>query len=583
MKASDPRIAAYPKLLGQVQAVDGEHLQLTDTKDGRERVLASEVFLEPRKEAFKRCLAHIFREKAPAIEKRLENVISDFRSGPARLKQLQAVSEHLSKKALSIVPGVPFSLHAFLSEGYDNLPTIHKAPSATYVFDATGSKTSNWNDGGLTEYGPYDSRTFTPSTPRICIICQHTRQGQVEQFLYKLLNGVTVASLSKKGKRQPFAKGFVDKYALDGVETKIFFADDNTPQAYESAVRQALVHQKKEGFIWDLALVQIDEAFQLLYGDENPYLTTKVAFLSEQIPTQKFKIETIDVADSQLCYVLNSIALAMYAKLGGIPWLIESNRVITHELVFGLGSAIISKGRLGQKEQVVGITTVFAGDGNYMLSNLSTAVPMSEYKAALLDSLRETVIKVKHAMNWEVGSRVRLIFHAFKPMKNNEADAVKQLMEELGEYDVEYAFVHIVNQHPYILFDEAQPGIYDWETKKNGKGEFAPERKLFFRLSKHEVLLCLTGAKEVKRPQDGIPSPVLLRLHHSSTFKDTTYLARQVYTFSCHSWRSFMPASMPMTIEYSQLIAKMLGQLGTVSFWNPNAMLGRIGETRWFL
>ena len=218
-----------------------------------------------------------------------------------------------------------------------------------------------------------------------------------------------------------------------------------------------------------------------------------------------------------------------------------------------------------------------------MLSNLSTAVPISEYKAALLDSLRETVTKVKRAMNWEAGSRVRLIFHAFKSMKNNEAEAVKQLMEELGEYDVEYAFLHVVNQHPYVLFDEAQSGIYDWEAKKNGKGEFAPERKLFFRLSKHEVLLCLTGAKEVKRPQDGIPSPVLLRLHRSSTFKDTTYLARQVYTFSCHSWRSFMPASMPMTIEYSQLIAKMLGQLGTVSFWNPNAMLGWIGETRWFL
>lgn len=319
MRASDPRMAAYPKLLGQVQAVDGEYLQLTDTRDGRERVLASEVFLEPRKEAFKRCLEHIFGARASSIEKKLENAIADFRSGPARLTKLQAVSKHLSKQALSIVPGVSFSLHPFLSEGENNLPTIYKAPPATYVFDATGSKTATWNDGGLTEYGPYDSRTFTPSTPRICIVCQHTRQGQVEQFLYKLLNGVTVASLSQKGKRQPFAKGFVDKYALDGVETKIFCATDSTPQAYENAVRQALTHQRREGFVWDLALVQIDEAFQLLYGDENPYLTTKVAFLSEQIPTQKFKIETIDVADSQLCYILNSIALAMYAKLGGHP------------------------------------------------------------------------------------------------------------------------------------------------------------------------------------------------------------------------------------------------------------------------
>ena len=584
VKSGDPRIAAYSKLLGQVQSVDGQYLQLTDAREGRERVLASEVFLEPRKEAFRRCLESVFREKTPEIEKKTDDIIAAFRSGSARLKQLQAVSQHLSKQNLSLIPGATFSLQPFLSEKEENnLPAIHKARSAVHVFDSTGAKTDIWNDRGLTEYGPYSSRTFTPSTPRICLVSQRTRQGQVEQFLYKLLNGVTVASLSKKGKPQPFAKGFIDKYALDGVETKLFLTDDDTPQAYDRAVRQALMHQKKEGFMWDLALIQIDDSFQFLYGDENPYLTTKAAFLSEQIPTQEFKSETVNVADGQLCYVLNSIALAIYAKLGGTPWLIESNRVITHELVFGLGSAIVSKGRLGQKEQVVGITTVFAGDGNYMLSSLSTAVPMSEYRAALLNSLRETIEKVKRGMNWLPGSRVRLIFHAFKPMKNNEAEAVKQLMAEMGEYDVEYAFVHVVNHHPYMLFDEAEKGIYDWETKIHGKGEFAPERKLFFRLSKHEVLLCLTGAREVKRPQDGIPSPVLLRLHRGSTFEDTTYLARQMYTFSCHSWRSFMPASRPMTIEYSQLIAKMLGQLSTVSFWNPNAMLGRIGETRWFL
>ncbi len=584
VKPSDPRIASWFRLLGQVQSTEGDQLKLIDTREGMEVVSAQKVFLEPRREAFNLCLKHIFKERLPEVEEDLGALLADFRSGPSRLKRLRAVAKYFSEQSLEILPGVTFTLQPFLSENEDKtLPPVHTVPRTVYVFNDSGEKTDTWHDRGLNEYGPYTSTTFTPSTPRICIICQGTRKGRVEQFLYKLLKGVTVPQISKKGKPQPFAKGLIHKYALDDVETHFFVATDKTSTAYDKAVRQALSYQSREGFRWNLALIQIDEAFHDLYGDNNPYLTSKAAFLAEQIPTQDFEIETIDVSDYNLCFILNIMSLAIYAKLGGIPWLIKANPTITHELVFGLGSAALSQGRLGQREQVVGITTVFSGDGNYMLSNLSKAVPVSEYKDALLESLRDTIEKVKRAMNWQLGSHIRLIFHAFKPLKDSEAEAVKELMKELGEFDVEYAFIHVVKEHPFTLFDESEDGVLDYETRIHGKGKFAPKRGLFVRVSKSEVLLTLTGAHEVKRPEDGIPTPVLLRLHRESTFDDTTYLARQVFTFSCHSWRSFFPSPMPVTITYSELIAKMLGQLGTVSFWNPNVMLGRIGETRWFL
>jgi hypothetical protein len=40
-----------------------------------------------------------------------------------------------------------------------------------------------------------------------------------------------------------------------------------------------------------------------------------------------------------------------------------------------------------------------------------------------------------------------------------------------------------------------------------------------------------------------------------------TYLTRQVFAFACHSWRTFLPGSVPVTIQYSDLIAKTLGHL----------------------
>jgi len=102
----------------------------------------------------------------------------------------------------------------------------------------------------------------------------------------------------------------------------------------------------------------------------------------------------------------------------------------------------------------------------------------------------------------------------------------------------------------------------------------------FLRLSGYEVLITLTGPSDVKQSSDGL---FVLRLARGSTFKDMTYLTRQANTFACHSWRSFFPSPLPVTILYSELIARLLGQLSTLPQWNPSLMLGRIGETRWFL
>ena len=315
----------------------------------------------------------------------------------------------------------------------------------------------------------------------------------------------------------------------------------------------------------------------------NPYFASKVSFHTHQIPVQEFQIEKTRKPDSQLSFVLNTMGLATYAKLNGIPWLLKANPTIAHELVIGLGSANVGEGRLGEHERFVGITTVFSGDGNYHLSNLSKAVSMDEYQTALLETLRDAILKVRQDMNWQPKDHVRLVFHAtFKRFSGEEVQSIKSLVSELGDYDVEYAFVQLSDQHPYILFDKNQGGVFDYETKRT-KGIYAPERGRYLELGKREVLLSLTGPREVKRPEDGTPRPLLLSLHRDSTFTDMTYLTRQVFAFACHSWRTFLPSSVPVTIQYSNLIANALGHLSLMDRWNPEVMLGRIGKTRWFL
>ena len=576
-KPDDARLSPRLSLLGCVSSVSNGVLTLEDSRDDIKSVASSEVLLDPRSDSFDRCLRHIFKDRASQIKSAIDKHLAEERSGPNRLRKLGSIIQHLTEKKLEIIPGVPITFEPFLSqENVRTFPTIKKARPTVYVFDPTGSRTNTWHDGGLNEHGPYTRNYFTPSRPRVCVICQKNQKGLVEQFLHKFQEGVKPIN----GGKAYFAKGLVRKYALDGISFEFYLTDNATPDAYYRAARQAI--QENSQSKWDLGLIQIEEKFHQLYGGDNPYLIAKSMFLMHQIPTQAFESETMAMPDSQIGFALNNMALATYAKMNGIPWLVKADPTIAQEFVVGLGSAYVGKGRLGDRERVVGITTVFKGDGNYFLSNLSQAVSIQDYQQALLSSLRMTIEKVRQDMNWQPREKVRLIFHSFKPMKYDEADAVKELVKGLGDYSVDYAFLHIKDNHPYLLFDKNQRGANDFSTRKM-KGVMAPSRSLYFPLSERETLLTLTGPNELKRPEDGMPHPVLLSLHPNSNFEDMNYLAQQVYTFSCHSWRSFFPAPMPVTILYSDLVAGLLGKLADVPRWSSDAMLGHIGTTRWFL
>jgi hypothetical protein len=573
----DTRLAPRFELAGRVSQVTEGKLLLEDARPGLSALRTEEAFLDPTLDAFTRCLDGLYGAKAAWIMERLDAKRASLTMGDSRLEKLRKFVSFLGRKAFDLTPGVSFRVGDLLSEDHAAFPRVMTASTPVYVFDPTGARTSQYNAKGLQDYGPYSAQTFTPNHPRVCVICQRTLKGQVEQFLHRFFNGLPGHDSSAL-----FSKGLIGEYRLEGCTTEFFLAENESAEAYHLAAKKAIEFAAEKDAKWDLALVQVYERTHDMLGHSNPYLITKGTFLAQNVPTQEFEIETTQTNESQLRYSLSNMALATYAKLNGVPWLLKASPPIAHELVIGLGSAQIGQGRLGDRQRVVGITTVFTGDGNYWLSNLSGAVSYDEYPEAVLSSLRKAVDHARKVLNWQPRDHVRLIFHTFKPLKDIEAEAVTSLAKELGDYDVETAFIHVVEDHPYLLFDETQPGIPSFGGGEK-KGTLAPKRGTFFHLDQREVLISLTGAKELKQASDGMPRPLLLKLHRNSTFTDLTYLSRQVFAFACHSWRSFLPAPSPVTILYSDLLARLLGRLETVPRWNPECMLGRIGRTRWFL
>src|SRR5690606_36270016 len=373
-----------------------------------------------------------------------------------------------------------------------------------------------------------------------------------------------------------FSSGLEGKFTLGTSRVEVFATATDSVEAYKAAIEAAIRKKADDGGRWDLALVQVRQSFKKLKVTENPYYLGKSLFFLHQVPVQDFTIELLAQSDYSLGYSLNNMALACYAKMGGVPWLLRSSPTLSHELVIGIGSANIGEERSADNQRIMGITTVFSGDGSYIVSNTSKAVVPEAYCEALTSVLGESIKKIQKRMNWQKGDTIRLIFHAqVKKFNKEEIEAVRAVIDQYREYQIEYTFLKISENHGLHMFDSATAGVQ--------KGRLAPPRGKTFKLSKHEMLVYLIGQRELRQDTDGHPRGVILDVHKDSTFKDITYLSAQLYSFASHSWRSYFPNPMPVTISYSDLIARNLGWLDQLPGWNDSVMIGKIGQSQWFL
>lgn len=578
----DPRNRDSFKLAGKVVRIEGSRLHLEDSGDGPRIVPIQDAYLEPRKENVTWCIQHLLGDKAERVIERAEVSAAKHISGAERYELIRRTFDYLRSLPLELAPGIPLVIGPQISQSTNSWNLRHKTLSKPLlVFDPDGTRTDRWNERGLDQHGPYDRRSFTPKQLRIAVVCQAHCEGQVDEFLAKFLDGLPeVKTGSGEWVRAPYAQGFKRRFFLESAKTSVFTTRSTLAIDYAEACRAAVAAATNGGFEWNLAIVQIDQDFKELDDAQNPYYATKAIFLKHRVPVQEITSETINFSNQQLVFALNNMSVATYAKIGGIPWLLKSQPRGSHELVIGIGSQELTADRLAVKKRIVGMTTVFSSDGNYLLDDMTAAVDYDAYSSALLESLRRSIQRVRADDAWRNSDEVRLIFHVFKEIADSEAEAVANAVQQLGLTQVKYAFLHIVDSHPFAVFDEASKGT---RVRDGVKGAFAPERGLVVHLKDHESLLFFAGGRELKQARGGHPLPALLRLHRQSTFRDMTYLTGQAFDFACHSWRMFSPAPLPITIHYSELMARLLGGLRNVPNWDPDTMLGPVSRTRWFL
>jgi hypothetical protein len=206
-------------------------------------------------------------------------------------------------------------------------------------------------------------------------------------------------------------------------------------------------------------------------------------------------------------YILNSIALQIYAKLGGTPWVLPANRLVDREIIIGIGHSLIRKNELKGADQsrVVGITTFLSSDGQYLLGEKVKDVPFDSYFEELLKSLTQSFSRLEKKQGWSAGDTVRLIFHIFKPVKNTEFDVISQFIKNNTNYKIKFAFVTISKSHPFLMFDPNQAGV-------NQKGAFIPDRAINLFLDSETCLIQMLGAKDLKTGKQAMSTPIQIKI-----------------------------------------------------------------------
>ena len=568
------------RLVGRVRRLSGDTVELSESF-AEDSVPASAVRVEGSVESFKRCLTPILGRGWADFDRTRDAEQGDLLTGPGLDQQLRSMHAHLKKGTVLLCPGLRCKVGEQIEvRNEPGHATVVKLPSPQYCFDAARTKLDRQAWPGLVRWGPYSAQSFDRRTPRILLVAPKSLAGRAGQFAAKLRGGVQVAG------KAAFAKGLTGTFHL--VNPKFEACDVPPPTAATTpaaAYRGALEHHLARESAYDAAVVIVEDRHGEGPAEVNAYLAAKATLLTHGIPVQVCRASEITKPDAKLQYMLQNVAVALYAKLGGVPWTVDHAQTVDDEVVLGMGAAELVQTRVFERQRFVGVTTVFRGDGNYLLSNLSRQCRYEDYPDVLRGSMRDVLADVKQRNNWRPGDLVRVVFHAFKPLKRVEvARIVRECAESVaGEQTLEFAFLTVSNDHGFKLLDLDQKGIEDRYGGGGAKGTFAPERGTVVQLGANTRLVCANGPSLVKRSLSPLPTPLLVSLHPDSTYRDLAYLSDQVLKFTSLSWRSTLPARRPVTIYYSELIAGLLARLEGTPGWSPAVLNTKLKTRKWFL
>lgn len=387
----------------------------------------------------------------------------------------------------------------------------------------------------LKKLKPCSYEVFQTKKIKIGIVCPREYEGSLESFI------LGIETVLK------------DNFHLPYIEYKFALTSDTKVNSYRDSIYSDNINNS------DLVIVIVNEEHKLLFkGKDSPYYYCKAKLLGRGIPTQEVQIKNVRKFNN---YILNNIALNIYAKLGGTPWLIEKEEKIKYELIVGIGSTINKFGK-----PILGIAQIFDSNGRYIVGDCVPLSSYDDYAEKLESYLTKSIQDILNNSSIDKNYEFRIIFNIFKsPSYKHEIKAITNTLRKFNDYSFKYCLAHIGYGHNFRLF--------------NGGGSEPNERGIFIPINNYMALINFTT-------EGTIPLQVVIDkrsvINEDILFSDLYYVSQQIFWFSFLSYKSMIPAKKPVTLTYPTIMAKITEQLKEVDGWDYE-YLEKIGDKLWFI
>ena len=362
-------------------------------------------------------------------------------------------------------------------------------------------------------------------------------------------------------------------------ELSIIYTDSNNPLP---EIRKAMLSDAYLNRNTDVKYVGIYFSPINKYTGENEarecYYKVKELFLNYDIPTQCIDVVKMKEAfqkdetsqKKNYIYSLQNMAIAICAKLCGLPWLLDE--AIKKELIIGIGTF------RSDNCQYIGAAFSFDNTGAF---HSYSYYQKSELKE-LVGAIKDAIIRYRSANN----TLDRIIIHYYKKLsRKREFILIENMLNTLNlDIPVYVVSINKTESEDIVLFDKLSSYI---DKNLQTHQSLMPFSGCWINLGEvregQRYLLCNnTRYNEFQyNKMDGFPFPVKLTItcpNHPETLDESVVnqLIDQVYQFSRIYWKSIKQQGLPVTIKYPEMIAEIMPH-----FDNPTAYSDQ--RSLWFL
>lgn len=291
------------------------------------------------------------------------------------------------------------------------------------------------------------------------------------------------------------------------------------------------------------------------------YYKIKEMLLDKRITSQV--INKDNPSKSAFKYHLPNIATAILAKIGGIPWLLQTQKD-NNDLIVGVGAFRSEK--IGKRY----VGSAFCFNNNGVFQNFAS------YKDKDIEALVSDIRKAigVFLVNNQDSKPNRLIIHYYKTMSRREAKPITDMLFNLG-FNIPIFIVTInkTEASDFVAFDTELSGLM-------------PMSGTFIKIGYNQFLLYNNSRYKNSQKYDFLfPVKVKIsKVYNTDNEEDKKIsmlevkgLLNQVYQFSRMYWKSVKQQNLPITIKYPEMVAEIVPHFS-------DAELPPFGKTNlWFL